>query len=153
GSRTREDGGRSNKGRDRGDGLQAGNIVHGTSPFDAHWSAGGVPGFKMPAGINLTAWLPARAGMKLSHCYRQACSVFRSAESVAVWPRRTTSREGVVIPVLAARLLPGGVPANQSVGNRIGRSEIGLDVEEGGLVEAVEAHDRKLRTLDAREAH
>jgi hypothetical protein len=49
GSRTREDGGRRNERRDRGDGLQAGHIVHGTSPFDDHWSNGEVVGFKMPA--------------------------------------------------------------------------------------------------------
>src|SRR5262245_26768330 len=59
GSRTREDGGRGNKGRDRDDGLQAGKIVDGTSPLDDHWSNGGVAGFKMLAKINLTGWLPA----------------------------------------------------------------------------------------------
>src|SRR5207247_10742550 len=52
GSRTREDGGRGNEGCDRGDGLQAGYIVHGTSPFDDHWSSGGLRGSKCRPKIN-----------------------------------------------------------------------------------------------------
>src|SRR5262249_33506534 len=52
---------------------------------------------------------------------------------------------------VGAPLLAGGVPADHGVGNRVGRGEIGLDIEEGGLVEAVEAHDRKARTFDARQ--
>src|SRR5262249_8956131 len=48
-------------------------------------------------------------------------------------------------------LLAGGVPADHGVGDRVGRGEIGLDIEEGGLVEAVEAHDRKARTFDAQQ--
>src|SRR5262249_60378804 len=61
GSPRGRDGARGDEGDDRGSGLQAGKIVHGTSPFDAHWSNGGVPGFKMLAEINLTAWLPVAA--------------------------------------------------------------------------------------------
>src|SRR5262249_2290013 len=48
GSRTREVPSRDKDARDRGDGLQTGKIVHGTSPFDDYWSNGEVPGFKMP---------------------------------------------------------------------------------------------------------
>src|SRR5262249_16279168 len=59
GSRGGRDGACGDEGSDRGSGLQAGKIVHGTSPIDAHWSNGGAPGFKMLAEINLTAWLPA----------------------------------------------------------------------------------------------
>src|SRR5262249_11158901 len=59
GSRGGRDGARGDESSDRGSGLQASKIVHGTSPIDAHWSNGGAPGFKMLAEINLTAWLPA----------------------------------------------------------------------------------------------
>src|SRR6516225_1703650 len=52
----------------------------------------------------------------------------------------------------ARPLRAGGVPADHRVGNRVGRGEIGLDVEQRGLVEAIEAHDRKPRPLDPRAA-
>src|SRR6516225_12488680 len=88
--------------------------------------------------------------MSLGFLYLSQC---RKCGSLATREAAKKGGKGVMIPALGARLLPGGVPANHGVGNRIGRSEIWLDVEEGGLVEAVEPHDRKLRTLDAQEAH
>src|SRR5262249_17297899 len=41
---------RDKKGRDRGDGLQAGKIVHDTSPFDVHWSERGGGGGQKACG-------------------------------------------------------------------------------------------------------
>src|SRR5712671_4655456 len=50
--------------------------------------------------------------------------------------------------LLERRVLEHRVPAHDRVRDRIGRSEIGLDVEEWRAVETVEADDGKPRSFD-----
>ena len=51
--------------------------------------------------------------------------------------------------VLFSSALPPGMPADHRFGHRIGRSKIRLDIEERGVVEAVDADHVKRIAFDA----
>src|SRR5262249_7390526 len=60
-SRRGRDGARGDEGHDRRSCLQAGKIVHGTSPSMPIGRTGRCPGSKCWPKFNLTAWLPVAA--------------------------------------------------------------------------------------------